>query len=190
MFRPPSPALRAGEGQWERVAAWPRICHSGDMKSSSALLPLAFLLGAIGLLAVAFFKGAVWASESLLPPLTQLGWAAFLALVFVLLPLSLVSRIRGHTGTGILLCSYLFGLVCWMSGLLATYQAWGMTGVVLGLMVVGVGVVPVGILASALHGDWNTAGTLAGLALLTVATRSAGRAIGAAWKPRAPRAPS
>ena len=43
----------------------------------------------------------------------------------------------------------------WFGGLGVTYETWGMAGVIIGLMIAGVGIVPVGMLAVLLQGEWQ-----------------------------------
>jgi hypothetical protein len=43
----------------------------------------------------------------------------------------------------------------WLFGFLVTYAAWGLIGVFIGLFLAGVGVVPLGMIASGLHGQWD-----------------------------------
>ena len=61
---------------------------------------------------------------------------------------------------GFFIVSYIFGLGVWMYGFLVTYQFWGGTGTFIGLLLGVVGVVPLGIIAAALHGTWYYVGEL------------------------------
>lgn len=68
--------------------------------------------------------------------------------VLVLLPLSIWRRMRGGAGAWIFGASYVFGLVAWLLGCGATWSGYGWIGLILGLVVVGIGVVPLAILAA------------------------------------------
>lgn len=124
-----------------------------------------------------FIKGAMWASENLLPPLFAVGWIAIAIVILVLLPLSLFRRLRGFTGTGIFLSSYLFGLICWLTGFVVTYSLWGAWAVVLGILFLGGGVVPIGMVASLFKGEWQMLMLLFILVVLTFGTRIGGMSI-------------
>ena len=130
----------------------------------AALLSLPFI----------FIKGAMWASENLLPPLFSIGWFAIAIVLLVLLPLSLFRRLRGVTGMAIFLSSYLFGLICWLTGFVVTYSLWGAWAVVLGILFLGGGVVPIGMVASLFKGEWQMLVLLFILVILTFGTRVGG----------------
>ena len=55
---------------------------------------------------------------------------------------------------GFFVSSYLFGAALWLTGVAVVYDYWGFFGLILGLLMAGVGVVPLGMLAAALHGAW------------------------------------
>jgi hypothetical protein len=119
---------------------------------------------------VLFIKGAVWASEHLLARLITVGWWVLAANVLIALPLSLFKRLRGAMAVIILYSSFVYGLVAWLTGFIITYSYWGIFGVVFGLLLGGVGVVPLGLLASAFHG-WDGFVPLLVLILLTFGSR-------------------
>lgn len=87
------------------------------------------------------------------------GWATLIDLLIVL-PLLMFRRTRGLASTVLFLTSYLFGLTTWVYGFLVTYSFWGIIGVLLGVFVFGVGVVPFGVIASAINGQWWIVGGL------------------------------
>lgn len=68
--------------------------------------------------------------------------------LLVLLPLSIWNRMRGGAGAWIFGASYVFGLVAWLLGCAVTWSAFGWVGLILGLLVVGIGVVPLAIIAA------------------------------------------
>jgi len=135
------------------------------------------VLAAVLALPFVFLKGAMWASNNLLPPLFSIGWIAVAIVILVLLPLSLFRRLRGFTGTAIFLSSYLFGLICWLTGFVVTYSLWGAWAVVLGILLLGGGVVPIGMVASLFKGEWQMLVLLFILVVLTFGTRIGGMSI-------------
>lgn len=70
--------------------------------------------------------------------------------------------------------SYVFGLTLWFLGLLLTYFTWGFLGVFIGLVLVGVGVVPVAMLAMLLNGELFVLFVLVLLTILTFGLRFLG----------------
>lgn len=132
------------------------------------------VLAAVLSLPFVFIKGAMWASENLLPPLFSIGWIAIAIVLLVLLPLSLFRRLRGFTGMTIFLSSYLFGLICWLTGFVVTYSLWGAWAVVVGILFLGGGIVPIGMVASLFKGEWQMLVLLLVLVVLTFGTRVGG----------------
>lgn len=144
------------------------------------------LLGFLILIAIfivigLFIGGASWLTEKLVGFFLSekiLGFfalaslIAFGVLLVVLLPLSLLRRTREIAAVGIHCLSYVFGATAWMYGLLATLKLLGAWAVFLGLIMFGLGVVPLGILAAIFHGQWLRMSDLVVLSLLTFGSRS------------------
>jgi hypothetical protein len=138
-----------------------------------------FLLGicifaAIIFIVAMFVKGGVWLSERAYPWLVAINAIAFLIVLFVLLPLSIFRRTRAFGGGGIYISSFLFGLGLWVWCLLISYTLWGVGGVVVGLLLGGVGVVPIAFFASLFHGLWSILGQILLLVAITFGTRFLG----------------
>jgi len=78
----------------------------------------------------------------------------------ILLVLALVPSARSIAGGGLIIASYVFGVTLWMWALLVTLGIWGWFGVIFGLLAGGVGIVPIAMLASLVHGEWAVLGQL------------------------------
>jgi hypothetical protein len=135
-----------------------------------------FLLGALGVLALLlipamFIVGAEWLSERLLPWFVVASFLALGLLVLVLLPLAAFRRSRMSAAIAMMYVSYVFGATVWMEGLLLTMGLWGAFAVVIGLFFMGVGVVPIAMLATLLKGMWSPLAELVVLTVLTFGTR-------------------
>jgi hypothetical protein len=78
--------------------------------------------------------------------------------VFVLdllsLPFALSRRLRPLVGTAIHISSFLFGIVVRTFCAMFSYAVWGYLGLFVGLVWLGIGVVPVSLIAATIHGDW------------------------------------
>lgn len=123
--------------------------------------------------------------DKLLPLLITASDVALILCIVILLPLSLFRVTRAAALWGFFIASYIFGLGVWMYGFLVTYQLWGGTGIFIGLFLGVVGVVPLGIIASTLHGIWYYVGELIlGLAL-TYAARAFALFLEKTLQPRA-----
>lgn len=103
-------------------------------------------------------------------------WPAFMIALIVsvvlLAPLSLVPRTRGFSAIGFQYASFAFGAILWVWGMSYTYLVWGLFPVIAGLMLLGVGVVPVAMFAALVHGDWSNLGTFVGVAAITFGVRA------------------
>jgi hypothetical protein len=135
-----------------------------------------FLMGIVVLIAflsliAALFAGTAWISGHLLLWFSNASLVAGTVLFLVLLPLSVVKRARPFCGSMIFLISFVFGITLWMDGFLVTLSTWGIFAVIVGLFFAGIGVVPIAMLASLVHGSWSTLLELVILAVLTFGCR-------------------
>ncbi len=134
-----------------------------------------YVLGVGGFILILFLgilmiKGAVWVGEYALQWLIDFSWIVFAINLFILLPLGLFKKTRVVGGIGMSISSYVFGLTLWFLGLLLTYFTWGFVGIFIGLILGGVGVIPVAMLASIVNGDFLTLLVLVILTALTFGT--------------------
>ena len=144
------------------------------LKGAGAIVAgIAIFLG-IALLIALFIHGGAWLGEKIYPWLVTISSIALAIVIFVLLPLVLFRKTRGFSGTGLMIASFVFGFTLWVWGLLLTYHLWGAIAVFIGLFLMGVGVVPIAMLATLFKGMWSTLGELVVLTLLTFGTRFAG----------------
>lgn len=116
-----------------------------------AVACLVAMLTLVGL----FLFGAAWVSEKVLPVLNVILATTFLGLLLIVLPLSLFRRCRGWCGVVFIYWSYLCGLILWMFSLLVTLNLWGIVAAIIGLILAGVGILPVAMLASLFKGEWS-----------------------------------
>jgi len=123
------------------------------------------------LLPALFLVGALWVGEKILPWLGLLSMLALTICIFILLPLSMFKATRAAAGSLFLWMSLIFGLTGWFLGLLLTYSIWGILAVVIGLFMLGIGVVPIAMLATLLNGMWPELGLLVLAVILTFGCR-------------------
>jgi len=124
-----------------------------------------------------FIFGGIWVGEKILPWLMLLCILALAFNIFILVPLALIPPTRPWAGLGFFISSYLFGLTAWFMGLLLTWILWGGCAVVIGLVILGIGVVPIAMLATLLNGMWLELGLLILAVVLTYGLRVLGMAI-------------
>jgi len=144
------------------------------MKDAGATVGgLAILIG-IALLNALFIHGGAWLGARIYPWLVAISVIALGGVIFVLLPLASFRKARGLSATGLMIASFVFGLTLWVWGLLLTYNLWGAIAVFIGLFLMGIGVVPIAMLATLFEGMWMTLGELILLTVLTFGTRATG----------------
>jgi len=118
------------------------------------LVGFAVMLG--GVLAVTLMlRGGVWLSERIYPWLVLSSVIALIISALVLLPMAAFKKTRGYAGIGFFIVSYVFGITTWVWSLLLTYVIWGLSALVIGLFIYGVGVFPIALLATAFNGKWS-----------------------------------
>jgi len=122
--------------------------------------------------AIADFCGKAY---TLLLPISWIGAAI---IVLVLLPMALFRATRPAAGTGMYFASYLFGFTTWFLGAAVTIVSWGWVGFIVGLIIAGVGVVPIGILAAFISLKLPALGfSLIVMVVIVFATRIGGTAL-------------
>lgn len=131
-----------------------------------------FLIG-IALLLLSIFtamllvKGSVWIGAKVLPWLFIIMWIVFVIDIFIILPLGLFRKTKRVSGAGFVLSSYVYGATLWFWALLIAYFTWGALAVLIGLVMAGIGVVPIAILASIIKSQWATLWQIILLIVLT-----------------------
>lgn len=149
-----------------------------SIKSTAANMGT-YALGLVIMLAllslpVLFIVGGVVVGEKILPWLMLLSILVLGFDIIILVPLALIPPTRPWAGLGFFISSYVFGLTGWFMGLLLTWMLWGGIAVVIGLFIMGIGVVPIGMLATLFNGMWAELGLLFLAVILTFGLRILG----------------
>jgi hypothetical protein len=126
-------------------------------------IPLIILTGAIIGLGVL--------SELVLPVFLGAVVPVLTFTVLVLVPFAFISTTRPRALFWMYIGSFVYGVAAWMLGLVITLEYWGVFAVLLGLVLLGVGVVPLGFLAALFHTDWTAVLGMLVLLILTFGTR-------------------
>ncbi len=134
------------------------------------IIGIAILVG-ISLIAMLFIEGGVWLSNKLYPWLVGISGITLLITISVLLPNAVFSATPRFAGPGMVIASYVFGATLWFWSLLLTYVLWGGLALFIGLLMMGVGVVPIAILATLFKAEWSILGQLLLLTVLTFGIR-------------------
>jgi hypothetical protein len=107
-------------------------------------------------------------------PIINIVAAILLILDIVILVLALSKKLRPIVGIIMVFSSYIMGLSTLIYGFAVTLSLWGMVGVVIGIFMGGVGVIPIGLLAAMFHSQWGPFWSLLISIVLTLATGLAG----------------
>jgi hypothetical protein len=142
----------------------------GVLKGAGAILIGTLTIVAFVFLVALYIAGLAWVFENVEEYVDVAAIIALAVCVFVLLPCAVFRSTRKVSAYGLFISSGIFGASTWILGFLATLQYWGVVGVFVGVIMGVVGIVPLGILASAFHSDWSSVG---GLTLGLVLTYSA-----------------
>jgi hypothetical protein len=113
--------------------------------------------------------------------LLPFSWITLAVAVFILLPLAAWPKTRAAGGTGLVLVSYIFGATTWFLGAAVTFGSFGWIGLIIGLFVFGIGVVPLAIIGAFFTLGINELGiSLCVMLVITLIARFAGAAFVAA----------
>jgi hypothetical protein len=116
-----------------------------------------------------------WVSANALAYMALLAKIAIMGCGLILVPLARFPLTRPMAKHGFIIASYLFGALTWILAVVATNYHLGLFWTLIGLATLFVGVVPLGIIGTAIRSDWMAAGLLVGGIAATCATRFAVR---------------
>lgn len=81
------------------------------------------------------------------------GWIAIAVMIFIVAPLSLFKKLRAFTGTIYFAFSYFIGFITWLLGFGITLATLGWLGVLVGMGLFAVGVIPLAIVGLLIEGQ-------------------------------------
>lgn len=141
----------------------------------SVMLGIAVFIGIIAAI-VLFFAFGAQVAFTIAPFVNWLAGILVVINIIVLL-VALIPSARNVAGAIIFFSSYVYGLSTWIYGLAVTLALWGWIAVIVGILLGGIGVVPIGILASMITGHWSMFWVLLATAALTYISRAIGYAL-------------
>ncbi|MEO6761526.1 MAG: hypothetical protein ABI220_04090 [Candidatus Saccharimonadales bacterium] len=151
----------------------PIVIMKETVKSiGGGLLGFAIFVGIFVVIGLLFAFG-VKVAFSIQPFINWLAGVLFIIDILILL-LALSRKMRPFVGVLLFVSSFVFGISTWIYGLAVTLSLWGVLALIIGLLLGGVGVVPIGMLAAIFHGDWSIFFTLLITLVLTYGTRLVG----------------
>ena len=112
------------------------------------------IFGAILFVAVFLIRGGANIADKIYPFVHYIGSIVLIIDIVILLPLSFIKKTREVAAIGFLISSYIFGLGMWLYSFIITYSLWGGLAVFIGVIMMGVGVMPIALIASLFNGLW------------------------------------
>lgn len=141
------------------------------IKNIGSILGVLAFIGASILIIVLLIKGGVWISANIYQWLITIAEITFTIDLLILLPLAFFKKTRRFAASGLMISSFAFGITTWVWSFLITYSAYGTIGLIIGLFLFGIGVLPIAMFATAINGVWSVFGELIMLAFITFGTR-------------------
>ena len=117
----------------------------------------------------------VWFYQQVYPHIWGFFELTLLANITAVTPALFQKRYRRTAGRIMYLSSYVFGIECWLASLGVCYALGGWILILIGVLLFGVGVVPLAILAGLFTAHWTVAGKIIAILILTLWSRELGR---------------
>ncbi|MHB8528355.1 MAG: hypothetical protein ACYC8V_02445 [Caulobacteraceae bacterium] len=105
-------------------------------------------------LSVLFFRGSVWVAPRVFPFILLMAVVTLGFCVLVLAPCAMFRKTRSFSATGLLLASFIFGGTTWLFAFMVVYSLWRLVGLIAGLVLGVIGVVPLALIAALTKGLW------------------------------------
>ena len=129
----------------------------------TALLIGTVVLGVLIAIPVLLVVGAAEVSAMALGAMPTIFGGLVIGSALLFGVLSLMPKKRGLAGAGVLFTSMLLAALLWIWALAFTYESWGLIPVIVGLLLFGIGIVPIALLAAVVESQWLTLGLLLAL---------------------------
>jgi hypothetical protein len=93
--------------------------------------------------------------ESIYNITTTVCEVALCVIIFILIPLLIFRKTRLFSAKGLFYFSYLFGFYLWLLSFLITVKTLGLFWLIVGLLLVGIGVLPLALIGSVITTQWG-----------------------------------
>jgi hypothetical protein len=163
----------------------------GALRNTGVFIVGAILFAATILISSIFLVGITWLTTVLYPFILFIRQLTLQSCFFILLPLGFFKTTRTFAATGFAVSAMIMGVTVWLFSVLTVYQLWGVIGLSAGIILGIVGIVPLALIAAAMHHMWIAVGSISlgialyfGLYVLGIYLRSTVKA--PAWTAPAP----
>lgn len=118
-----------------------------------------------------FFNFTVEIGNKIYPAIQTINGIGILVSIIFILGL-FIKKKRSFFMSGLIIISYYFGFILWITSTLIVYPLWGITGIIMGFMLAGIGIIPLAFIATIIHGLWLNFWSLIILGLLSIVLRA------------------
>ena len=122
---------------------------------------------------VLFIFGSIALGIKILPYLYKITTGLIVGNIIVLLMAIVNKKMKSGVSGLLILSSIVYGISGWFVGLVVTYNIWGGFAVLIGLLFLGVGVVPMALLATLFNGMWEQFGIMIFYVIITYLSKLA-----------------
>ena len=126
---------------------------SGAQSVGGLLLAIAVLCACVAV-PVVLLIGVSWVIRAVEPVVIACTSAAFWLSLLVFTPASLLRQTRVVAIFGFGAASIVFGIFSWCLSFACVHDYFGTIGLVIGLLIAGVGIVPIAMVGAVLHHSW------------------------------------
>jgi hypothetical protein len=130
----------------------------GALRNTGVFIVGAILFVATILISAIFLVGITWLTTVLFPLIKFICVTTLQSCLFVLLPLGIFKTTRTFAATGFAISAMVIAITLWLFSVLVVYNYWGLGGLVAGIILGIVGIVPLAWTAAALNGAWGSVG--------------------------------
>lgn len=116
---------------------------------ASLIIPVIFI---VGITRISFFVA---------PWLRPAFNVTLFVCIFLLGPLAIFRKTRAFSASCMMVATFIFGAILWIASIIVTLYLWGIGSVIFGLLLSGVGIVPVAMAAALFHAQWSVLGSIA-----------------------------
>lgn len=166
----------------------------GALRNTGVFLVGAILFVATILISAIFLVGITWLTVVLEPFIVFVYSLTIQSCFFVLLPLAIFKTTRTFSATGFALAAMVMAIYVWLVSVLVVFKFWGFVGLVAGIVLGVVGIVPLALIAGTMNRVWLDVGHIAlgvalyfGLYVFGIYLRSTMKT--PAWTPAVPPTP-
>ena len=120
---------------------------------------------------ILFLFGVSWLIRIVEPIVSFCTATAFWLSLLLFLPMALLRRTRIISIFGLGAASLIFGIFSWCLSFATVHDYFGITGLVIGLLIAGVGIVPIALVGAIMHHAWPLLVLLIFALILSLGTR-------------------